>query len=157
MLLLLSLCSATILNKIRLDRNHVTKSESMFICCLTDFWKNLSYTWHCRQKWYRLLDYTYKFISAAKKSYYFSPVHSSSTNPRTLWKTINNILDRTAIRFLPTSLPLAALPQLFATYLCNKISKLHFNLQTNPSSTPAPSLPSSPPPLLYSFTPATLT
>ena len=32
----------------------------------------------------------------------------------------------------------------------------HFNLQTNPSSTPAHSLSLSPPPLLHSYTPATL-
>ena len=70
--------------------------------------------------------------------------------------TIHNILHRTANRALPTSSPLAALPQLFATYFSDKISKLHFNLQTNPSPTPAHSLPPSPPPLLHSLTPATL-
>ena len=53
-------------------------------------------------------------------------------------------------------IPLAALPQLFATYFSDKISKLHFNLKTNPSSTTVQSLPPSPPPLLHSFTPATL-
>ena len=62
------------------------------------------------------------------------------------WKTINNILHRTANRSLPTSSPLAALPQLFDTDFSDTISKLHFNLQTNPSFTPA--LP--PSPLLYS-------
>ena len=61
-----------------------------------------------------------------------------------------------ACRSLPTSSPLAALPQLFATYFADKISKLNFNLQTNPSSTPAHSLLLSSPPLLHSFTPATL-
>ena len=80
-----------------------------------------------------------------------SLVHSFSNNPRALWKTINKILHRTANRSLPTSSPLAALPQLFATYFSNKISKLHFNQQTNTSSTPALSLPSSPPSLLHSL------
>ena len=98
----------------------------------------------------------HKFIAAAKKSFYASLVQSSSSKPRALWKTINNILHRNAIRSLPTSSSLAALPQLFATYFSDKISKLHFNLQTNPSSTPAHSLPPSLPPLLHSFTPATL-
>ena len=90
----------------------------------------------------------HKCISAAKKSFYSSLVQSSSSNPRALWKTIDKILHRTANRSLPTSSPLAALPQLFATYFSDKISKQHFNLQTNPSSTPALSLPSSSP--LYS-------
>ena len=66
------------------------------------------------------------------------------------------ILHRTANRSLPTSSPLAALPQLFTTYFSDKISKLHFNQQTKASSIPALSLPSSPRPLLHSFTPATL-
>ena len=98
----------------------------------------------------------HKYIAIAKKSFYASLVQSSSSKPRALWKTINNIIHRTANRSQPTSSPLAALPQLFASYFSDKISKLHFNLQTNPSSTPAHSLPASPPPLLHSFIPATL-
>ena len=58
----------------------------------------------------------HKLIAAARKSFYASLVQSSSSKPRALWKTINNILHRTANRSLPTSSPLAALPQLFATY-----------------------------------------
>ena len=96
------------------------------------------------------------FYAAAKKSFYAAPVQSSSCKPRALWKTINTILHRTANRSLPTSFPLAALPQIFATYFSDKISKLHFNLKTNPSSTPAHSVPPSLPPLLHSFEPATL-
>ena len=98
----------------------------------------------------------HEFIAAAKKLFYAAIVPLSSSKPRALWKTINNILQRTANRSLPISSPLAALPQLFATYFSDKISKLHFNLQTNPSSTPAHSLPPSLPSLLHSFTPATL-
>ena len=75
----------------------------------------------------------HKFISFAKKSFYSSLVHSSSSNPRALWKTINKILHRT-VNCSPTTLsPLAALPQLFANYFSDNISKLHFNLQTNSS------------------------
>ena len=99
----------------------------------------------------------HKFIAAAKKSFYASLFQSSSSNPRTLWKTSNsNILHRTANRSLPTSSSLAALPQLFAIYFSDKISKFHFNLQINSFFTPAHSLPPSPPPLLHSFTSATL-
>ena len=74
----------------------------------------------------------HKFIAAAKKSFYAALVQSFSSKPRAHWKTINNILHRTANRSLPTSSPLAVLPQIFATYFSDKISKLHFNLQTNP-------------------------
>ena len=98
----------------------------------------------------------HKFIAAVKKSFHATLVQSSSSKPRALWKIINNILHKTVNRSLLTSSPLAALPQLFATHFSDKISKLHFHLQTNPSSTPAHSLPPSPPSLLHSFTPATL-
>ena len=77
------------------------------------------------------------------KSFYASLVQSSSSKPRALWKTINNVLHITANRSVPTSFPLAALSQLFATHFSNKISKLHLNLQTDPSSTPDHSLPPS--------------
>ena len=73
----------------------------------------------------------HKFISAAKKSFYSSLVHSSSSNPHAFWKTITKILHRTANHSLFTSSPLAALSHLLATYFSDKISKLHFNLQTN--------------------------
>ena len=98
----------------------------------------------------------HKFIAAARKSFNASFILSSSSKPRALWKTVNNILQRTANRYLPTTSPLAALPQLFVTYISDKISQLHFILQTNHSSTSAHSFPPSSPPLLHSFTPATL-
>ena len=44
----------------------------------------------------------HKFIAAAKKSFYVSLVQSSSSKPRALWKTINNILHKNANRSLPT-------------------------------------------------------
>ena len=62
----------------------------------------------------------HKLISVTKKSFYSSFVHSSSSSPRALWKTINKILCRPANRSLLTSSPLAALLQLFATYFSDK-------------------------------------
>ena len=97
----------------------------------------------------------HKFIAATKKSYYASLVQSSS-KPRALSKTINNILHRTANRSLLTSSPLAALPQLYAAHFSDKISKLHLNLQTNPSSTQAHYMPPLSLPFFHSITPATL-
>ena len=58
----------------------------------------------------------HKFKAADKKSFYAALVQFSSSKPRALSKTINNILHVTANRSLPTSSPLAALRQLFATY-----------------------------------------
>ena len=95
-----------------------------------------------------LLPTTTISLKPPQKSFYAALVQSSSSNPRALWKTINNILHRTANRSLPTSSPPAVLPQIFATYFSDKISKFHFNLQINPCSTPAHSIP--PSPLLYS-------
>ena len=73
----------------------------------------------------------HKFISVAKKSYYSSLVHASSSTPRALWKTINKILHRTSNRSLPSSSHLATLPQLFATF-SDKTTKLHFNYKPKP-------------------------
>ena len=63
-------------------------------------------------------------------------------------------LCKTIERSLPCSSPLSALPQMFAKFFADKISKLHLNLQYNSTSTPAHFFPSSP--VLHHFTPATL-
>ena len=86
----------------------------------------------------------HRAISAAKKVYFSSRILSSLSNPRTLWKNINHILHRNINRTLPTSSPLSSLPQLFATYFSDKITKLYFNLQSNPSTTPIHLPPPSP-------------
>ena len=52
-----------------------------------------------------------KTILAAKCLFYTSLIHSSSSNPHTLWNTINNILHRTVECSLPSSSPLSALRQ----------------------------------------------
>ena len=81
-----------------------------------------------------------------KKSYISSLIVSSASNPRPLWNSINYILHRTTNNYLPACSLFSDRPQLFATNFSNKISKLHFNLETNPSPTPAHH--SSPSPLL---------
>ena len=78
----------------------------------------------------------HKAISAAKKTYFSSRILSSLSNLRTLWKNISHVLHRNSNRTLSTSSPLSSLPQFFATYFSDKITKLHFNLQWNPSATP---------------------
>ena len=88
------------------------------------------------------------FIAFAKKSFFASFVQSSSSKPRALWKTINDILHITANRSIPTSSPLAAIPQLFATSLIKSQSFISTYKPTplphqlilshlHPSSTPA--------------------
>ena len=90
-----------------------------------------------------------------KTAYFSSRILSSLSNPRTLWENINHILHRNTNRTLPTSSPLSSLPHLFVTYFYDKITKLYFNLQSN-----FPPLrftySAFIPPILSSFTPATL-
>ena len=84
-----------------------------------------------------------KFIAAAKKSFLSSLVHSSSSNPRALEKLSTR--SYTELQIAPYPHHLLWLPYL--SYLPPtspiKSKQLHLNLQTNRSSTPAPSLPSS--------------
>src|SRR6218665_3724757 len=44
-------------------------------------------------------------ITAAKKKYYSSLIHSSSTNPRHLWRAVNSLLHRKSSSPLPSSIP----------------------------------------------------
>ena len=98
----------------------------------------------------------HKTILAAKCFFCSSLIRFSSSNPHALWNTINNILHRTVKRYLSSSSPLSALPQMFARVHAYKISKLHCNLQSNPSSTPAHFLRCTSPLELHHFTSTTL-
>ena len=98
----------------------------------------------------------HKTILAAKRLFYSSLIRSFFSNTRTLSNTINNILYITADRSLPSSSLLSALPQMLAKFLAHKISKLHINLQSNPTSTSATFCPTFSPSPLHHFTPDTL-
>src|SRR6218665_1753096 len=68
--------------------------------------------------------------SFSQKSYLSSLVHSNSSNPRNLWKTVNNLLHRGNSNPLPDSIPHASIADSFASFFTNKVSSLRLSLQT---------------------------
>ena len=77
-----------------------------------------------------------KLISLVKHIYIWNLILSSIFNPRILWKTINFLLHRNLLRFLPFTKSLSSLSQLFATYFPDKVSNLHINLLCTTFATP---------------------
>src|SRR6218665_487124 len=59
-----------------------------------------------------------------------SLVHTNSSNPRNLWKTVNNLLHRGNSNTLPDSIPHASIVDSFASFFTNKVSSLRLSLQT---------------------------
>src|SRR6218665_3018848 len=59
-----------------------------------------------------------------------SLVHSNSSNPQNLWKTVNNLLHRGNSNPLPDSIPHASIADTFASFFTNKVSSLRLSLQT---------------------------
>src|SRR6218665_1452337 len=55
---------------------------------------------------------------------------SCSSNPRNLWKTVNNLLHRGNSNPLPGSIPYASIADSFAYFFTNKVSSLRLSLQT---------------------------
>ena len=49
--------------------SHLVKPEWMFAYSLTEIWKDFPYTWHGRQKWYRLLEYNNEWPGGPKVSW----------------------------------------------------------------------------------------
>ena len=47
----------------------------------------------------------HKLVIAAKQKYYSSLIHSSSSNPRHLWRAVNSLLHRKSPYPLPSSIP----------------------------------------------------
>ena len=73
----------------------------------------------------------------------YTPFIYSLTNPRQLWKNVNKILHRSSPPVLPSFTSLSSVSQSFATFLSDKIHKLHTSLLSHHSCT-------SPHPLLHS-------
>src|SRR6218665_2187077 len=81
-------------------------------------------------------------LLSAKKRYLSSLVHSNSSNPRNLWKTVNNLLHRGNSSLLPDSIPHSSIADSFASFFTNKVSSLRLSLQTLlPTSTQYDSSP----------------
>src|SRR6218665_2798204 len=83
-------------------------------------------------------------ITAAKKKYYSSLIHSSSTNPRHLWRAVNSLLHRKSSFPLPSSIPSPSIADTFCSFFSHKISSLRFTLQSllDSHATSTDSLPS---------------
>ena len=90
----------------------------------------------------------YRNIRAAKRLSYSLLLSLKSSHSL---EYHNKILHRTVERSLPSVSPLSALQQMFVKCFADKISKLHLNLQSNNSSTPAHFLPSTSP-VFHHFT-----
>jgi len=87
---------------------------------------------------------------------YTNLVSSSSTNPHRRWQTVNKLLHRKSTSPLPTSSSSSVpLPDRFASFFTDRISKLHLCLSSHPTmaSQHCPSSPASPPDI-SSFRPA---
>src|SRR6218665_66483 len=90
----------------------------------------------------------HKLVIAAKQKYYSSLLHSSSSNPRHLWRAVNSLLHRKSPSPLPNSIPSPSIADTFCSFFSDKISSLCFTLQSllaSQSST-ADSPPPIPPP-----------
>ena len=83
-------------------------------------------------------------------------VTESSSNPRSLWKTLNTILNRTPTSTLPDKPDTAALANTFLDFFKDKIDRIRTKF--TPSISPDQfEFPTTPPPKLLNFIPATLT
>jgi Reverse transcriptase (RNA-dependent DNA polymerase) len=72
----------------------------------------------------------HNLLASAKKRFYSSLVHSRSSHPRLLWKTINQLLHRNSSSPLPNSLPSSSIAESFCSFFSGKISTLRLSLQS---------------------------
>src|SRR6218665_2267215 len=93
-------------------------------------------------------------ITAAKKKYYSSLIHCSSTNPRHLWRAVNSLLHRKSSYPLPSSIPSPSIADTFCSFFSDKISSLPFTLRSlldlHAASTDPPPSPGLTPPISHS-------
>jgi hypothetical protein len=84
-------------------------------------------------------------VKQAKQHYNSYLISSNKDNPRTLWKTVNNLLHRHQSSPLPTASSHGiSLSSAFANYFMDKISALRLKITSTPDTTPSPHFPSPP-------------
>ena len=86
-------------------------------------------------------------IIAAKKLYNSHLIADNISNPRQLWKTINNLLHRSAIPSLPNLSSVTSTAQQFANFFSEKVTKLRTSIPSVNQSPHSPQPPHSPPKL----------
>src|SRR6218665_684028 len=86
----------------------------------------------------------HRLLATAKKKFYSSLVHSRSSNPRLLWKTINQLIHRNSSSPVPNSLPPSSIAESFCSFFSGKITTLRLSLQSLSSKTTINSLPDIP-------------
>jgi hypothetical protein len=94
-------------------------------------------------------------IIAAKKIYNASLISASTSNPRKLWNSINNLLDRKPVSHLPSFASAKSLSHMFATFFSEKIFKLHTALQSATKNESPHTSPKNTPICLSFFNPVT--
>ena len=100
----------------------------------------LSTNTHSAQSWLSfksLRNRYHNLILIAKKKFFSNLVSKSSAIPRRLWQTVNKLLHHKSTSPLPTSCSSVPLPDRFASFFTDKISKLHLSLSLSLSSHPA--------------------
>lgn len=63
-----------------------------------------------------------RMMSKAKSAYYSKVIKDNSSDPRSLWKALNQILFRKPTKFLPDCTSMLDLAERFSTFFVNKIS-----------------------------------
>ena len=96
-----------------------------------------------------------KLISRAKASFLSNLVLENSSNPRSLWKTLNSILHRNPPDALPNNPDTTSLANAFLDFFKDKIERIRIKFSPTTEPDPFTNL-ISPPPTLQTFNPATL-
>ena len=94
-------------------------------------------------------------ILAAKKLYHSNLISSNSSNPRQLWKTVNNLLHRSPAPAFPNISSVTSVAQQFSTFFSDKVTKLRANI-TPVIQSPYFPQPARNPPSLDCFRPTDL-
>ena len=77
-----------------------------------------------------------KMMSDARCRYYADCINETSENPRTLWKTINNILHRTQFQSIPALSDIKSFSELFSNFFMEKIEKIRMNFTNDVHNMP---------------------
>jgi len=91
-------------------------------------------------------------IIAAKKRFNASLIASSSSKPRSLWNSINILLEREPTSLLPSQATSQSLSHMFVTFFADKILKLHTAMKSSSIISSPHNPPKDTPTIFSSFT-----